>query len=133
VISCYKNVIQVKYGETILSQIPFIHFTGHVMNKLFASAAIVLAATLTGCADMKITPAGPVPDTRIQNPETALADRVRDQLASMKASHLKVAVKGSEVTLSGDVENGQQLARIAIAVQQLAGVTAVIPDLNPKN
>jgi osmotically-inducible protein OsmY len=102
------------------------------MNKLFASAAIALSVTLVGCADMKITQSGPVPDTRIQNPETALADRVRDQLASLKASHVKVAVKGSEVTLSGDVEDGQQLAKIAMAVQKISGVTAVIPDLNPK-
>jgi osmotically-inducible protein OsmY len=103
------------------------------MNKLFATAALALSVSLVGCADMKMMPAGPVPDTRIQNPETALADRVRDQLAGMKAGHLKVGVKGSEVTLTGDVENGQQLAKIAIAVQNISGVTAVIPDLNPKN
>jgi len=102
------------------------------MKKLFAFTAIAVSVALVGCADMKITQSGPVPDTRIQNPETAMAERVRDQLASMKAGHIKVSVKGSEVTLTGDVEDGQQLAKIAIAVQTLAGVTAVIPDLNPK-
>lgn len=103
------------------------------MNKLFASTALTLTVALVGCADMKITQSGPVPDTRIQNPETALAERVRDQLAGMNMRQIKVAVKGTEVTLSGDVENGQQLAKIAMAVQSLPTVTAVIPDLNPKN
>ncbi len=103
------------------------------MNKLFASAVLTLSVSLVGCADMKMSPAGPVPDTRIQNPESALAERVRDQLAGMNMRQIKVAVKGTEVTLSGDVENGSQLAKVAMAVQSLPTVTAVIPDLNPKN
>lgn len=102
------------------------------MNKLIIVAAASISALLVGCADMKITQSGPVPDTRIQNPETALAERVRDQLASMNQRQIKVSVKGTEVTLSGDVEDGQQLAKIAMAVQKLPTVTAVIPDLNPK-
>lgn len=104
-------------------------------TKLVAAIGAALAVTLVGCADMKITPAGPVPDTRIQNPDSNLATLVRDELAarsSLNAKHLKVSVSRGEVTLTGDVDDGQHLVRIAKFVQELPGVTAVIPDLNPK-
>jgi osmotically-inducible protein OsmY len=104
-------------------------------TTLIACASAVFAISLAGCADMKITPAGPVPDTRIQNPDATLATLVREELAarsSLNAKHLKVAVSRGEVTLSGDVDDGQHLVRIAKFVQSLPGVTAVIPDLNPK-
>jgi osmotically-inducible protein OsmY len=103
--------------------------------KLSAIAAALLAITAVGCADMKITPAGPVPETRIQNPDNVLAERVRDELRMkprLEATQLKVAARNGEVTLSGDVKTGRQLADIAKFVQALPGVTAVIPDINVK-
>lgn len=109
----------------------------------------IFALGLVGCAgDMKVTVAGPVPEARIAAaapakaapapapaiPDTTIADSVKAELAkpTLAASHVKVAVKSGEVTLSGDVDDGQQLAKIAMAVQKLPGVKAVIPDLNPK-
>lgn len=104
---------------------------------------------LAGCAgDMKMTVAGPVPEARIATaapakaapapapaiPDATIADSVKAELAkpALNAGHVKVSVKSGEVTLAGDVADGQQLAKIAMAVQKLPGVKAVIPELNPK-
>ncbi len=102
-------------------------------KTILVYGVLMASVFFAGCADMKITPAGPVPDTRIQNADTAFADRIKDQLAALKAPHVKAAIKGSEVTLTGEVDNGQQLAKIAMAIQKIPGVTAVIPDVNIKN
>jgi BON domain len=111
------------------------------LKTLLAISTMIGAASLTGCADMKVSPAAPVPDTKVAssgasavNPDIALVENVKATLATpaLKASHLKVSAKSGEVTLTGDVEDGQQLAKIAIAVQKIPGVKAVIPDMNPK-
>jgi osmotically-inducible protein OsmY len=110
------------------------------MKKLSIRAVCIAAAVaitiISGCADMKVTPAGPVPDTRIATPDGALADAVRWQLAnqpSLGGQKLSVSAKDGEVTLKGDLDNGDQLVRIATLVQSLPGVRAVIPDVNVKN
>ncbi len=109
--------------------------------------AILVAGTFTACADMKMTPVSPVPATVIAsvaapaaapNPaavDAALAETVRAMLksnAALGGSNLTVAVAKNEVTLTGDVETGQQLAAVAKAVQSVKGVTAVIPNINVK-
>jgi BON domain len=116
--------------------------------KTALATAIFFGVGLAGCAaDMKIVPAGPVPEARIAKSAPAAApaapaaiadatiiDNVKATLSSpaLNAGHLKVTAKSGEVTLSGDVEDGQQLARIAMAVQKVPGVKAVIPDIMPK-
>jgi osmotically-inducible protein OsmY len=121
------------------------------VKKIAGAVGPMIALTLAGCAtDMKVTTAGPVPEARIAAApkaaapatapaappvaDAAIADAVRAELAkpTLSASHLKVSVKSGEVTLAGDVDDGQQLAKIAMAVQKLPGVKAVIPDMNPK-
>jgi hypothetical protein len=118
------------------------------VKKCVGMAAPMIALTLAACGtDMKVTPAGPVPEARIAAPAKAatpaappqiadatIADTVKAELAkpALAASHLKVSVKSGEVTLAGDVNDGQQLAKIAMAVQKLPGVKAVIPDMVPK-
>jgi osmotically-inducible protein OsmY len=94
--------------------------------------AAALAATLSACADMKMTPAGPVPEGRVATADGALADAVRWELSTMSIKGITVTTKDGEVTLKGDVATGQQLADIAMAVQKIAGVKAVIPDVNVK-
>lgn len=106
-------------------------------------SATLTSAILAGCAETKMPAPAPVAAAAAkapasvapaQNPDAAIVDNVKATLASpaLNAGHLKVSAKGGEVTLSGDVEDGQQLAKIAMAVQKLPGVKAVIPDLNPK-
>ncbi len=107
------------------------------MQKISIAAAVIAATMLSACADMKITPNPVVPDTRIAapvvvNPDVELAEAVRTQLRSMGIRGLAVTVAKGEVTLKGDVENGQELARVAKGVQGVKGVTAVVPDVNVK-
>jgi hypothetical protein len=107
------------------------------MQKISIAAAVIAATVLSACADMKITPNPMVPDTRIAtpvvvNPDVALAEAVREQLRSMGARGVTASVAKGEVTLKGEVETGQDLARVAKAVQGLKGVTAVFPDVNVK-
>jgi osmotically-inducible protein OsmY len=109
-----------------------------ICTGLFASAFLV------GCADTKAPPvttaAAPVAAAPAAKPaqaaitDAALVDSVKTTLASpaLNASHLNVSAKSGEITLSGDVQDGQQLAKIAMAVQKLPGVKAVIPDMTPK-
>lgn len=109
--------------------------------------AMFAAATLTACADMKMTPVSPVPAAVIASVaapaaapspaavDAALADTVRAMLkgnATLGGSNLTVAVAKNQVTLTGDVETGQQLVAVAKAVQSVKGVTAVIPNINVK-
>jgi osmotically-inducible protein OsmY len=100
----------------------------------FASAALV-AATLSACADMKITPAGPVPDGRVATADSSLLDAVRWQLAntpSVNSKGVQVAAKDGEITLTGQVADGQTLAALATLVQGVPGVRAVIPNVDVK-
>ena len=117
-------------------------------NRVAAyTLAIFAAGTFTACANMKITPVSPVPATVIAsvatpaaapNPaavDAALAETVRAMLknnAALGGNSLTVAVSKNEVTLTGDVETGQQLVAVAKAVQSVKGVTAVIPNINVK-
>jgi len=104
-------------------------------RTLSLADAASVALSLVACAEMKMTPAGPVADTKIMNPDTALADRVHDELkakSELGGAALKITAKNGEVTLKGDLKTGQQLAKIAMFVQDLPGVTAVIPDINVK-
>ncbi len=106
-------------------------------NKLFPAALVTSTLALSACADMKITPNPPVPDTRIAtpvvvNPDVELANAVNAQLSSMGARSVTATVAKGEVTLKGEVANGQELARVAKAVQGIKGVTAVFPDVNVK-
>jgi osmotically-inducible protein OsmY len=118
------------------------------VKTIVGIAGPMVALTLAGCAsEMKVTTAGPVPEARIAAPAKAatppaapqiadatIADTVKAELAkpALAASHLKVSVKSGEVTLAGDVNDGQQLAKIAMAVQKLPGVKAVIPEMTPQ-
>ena len=110
-------------------------------------AGFVAVALAAGCADMQmpaaapvqVAAAAPVPAAAAKAvpaviPDATLVENVKATLASpaLNASHLDVSAKSGEITLSGDVESGQQLAKIAIAVQKLPGVKAVIPDMTPK-
>jgi osmotically-inducible protein OsmY len=115
-----------------------------ICTGLFASALLV------GCADTKAPPvaaaaapvaaAAPAAAAPAAKPaqaaitDAALVDSVKTTLASpaLNASHLNVSAKSGEITLSGDVQDGQQLAKIAMAVQKLPGVKAVIPDMTSK-
>jgi osmotically-inducible protein OsmY len=114
-------------------------------QKSFVCIGLFASALLVGCADTKAPPvtaaAAPVaaapaaakpPQAAIT--DAALVDSVKTTLASpaLNASHLKVSAKSGEITLSGDVQDGQQLAKIAMAVQKIPGVKAVIPDMTPK-
>lgn len=117
-------------------------------QKSFICIGIFSSALLVGCADTKAPPvttaaapvaAAPVAAAAPKPPQaaitdTALVDSVKATLASpaLNASHLNVSAKSGEITLSGDVQDGQQLAKIAMAVQKLPGVKAVIPDMTPK-
>jgi osmotically-inducible protein OsmY len=117
------------------------------IQKSFVCAGLCTVALLVGCADTKMPPAtaaapaavaaAPAPAQAAPpaaNTDAALVESVKATLASptLNASHLKVSAKSGEITLSGDVQDGQQLAKIAMAVQKLPGVKAVIPDMNPK-
>lgn len=104
-------------------------------------AGFVAVALAAGCADMQMPAAAPVQVAAAAAkavpaviPDATLVENVKATLASpaLNASHLDVSAKSGEITLSGDVESGQQLAKIAIAVQKLPGVKAVIPDMTPK-
>lgn len=117
-------------------------------QKSFVCTGLVASALLIGCADTKAPPvaaaAAPVAVAPTAAPaakppqaaitDAALIDSVKTTLASpaLNASHLNVSAKSGEITLSGDVQDGQQLAKIAMAVQKLPGVKAVIPDMTPK-
>lgn len=121
-------------------------------KKTYICIGLLFSALLIGCADTKVptttTAATPVTTAAAQAPkppspqaapsaantDAALVDSVKATLASpaLNASHLKVSAKGGEITLSGDVQDGQQLAKIAMAVQKLPGVKAVIPDMTPQ-
>ena len=106
------------------------------MNTRALTLALAVAASLSACADMKVTQIGPVPEVKMAvapNPDTILADAVRAELAKMHAKDVKVAVKGGEVTLTGSVKDGPQLVEIATAVQKMHGVKAVIPDVDVKS
>jgi osmotically-inducible protein OsmY len=108
------------------------------MQKISSIAAAVIAATmLSACADIKVTPNPIVPDTRIAapvvvNPDVELAEAVRAQLRTMGVRGVTATVAKGEVTLKGEVETGQDLARVARAIQGIKGVTAVFPDVNVK-
>jgi hyperosmotically inducible periplasmic protein len=128
------------------SQHESINMNTRAFTAAMASAISVAAISLTlpACADLKITPAGPVPDTKIMAQSVAaagptdamLVDTVRAELskhASLKTGDLKILVKNGEVTLNGVVETGQQLAKIATIVQKVSGVKAVIPDVEVKS
>jgi hypothetical protein len=95
--------------------------------------AAVIAVNLAACADMKITPSGPVPEGRVATADGSLLDAVRWELSMMGVKGITATVANSEVTLKGDVSSGQELVRIATAVQGVPGVRAVIPDVNVKN
>ena len=98
--------------------------------------SVSLSVSLSACADLKMTQVGPVPEVKIAvapNPDAVLADAVRAELTKMHAKDVKVAVKGGEVTLTGSVKDGQQLGDIAMAVQKMSGVKAVIPDVDVKS
>lgn len=118
-------------------------------QKSFICIGVFSSALLIGCADTKAPPvaaaaapvaAAPVAAAPAAKPpqaaitDAALVDSVKTTLASpaLNASHLNVSAKSGEITLSGDVQDGQQLAKIAMAVQKLPGVKAVIPDMTPK-
>ncbi len=106
-------------------------------NRIIPVALLTSMLALSACADMKITPNPPVPDTRIAtpvvvNPDVELAAAVNAQLSSMGVRGVTVSVAKGEVTLKGEVANGQELARVAKAVQGIKGVTAVFPDVNVK-
>jgi len=97
------------------------------MQKTSIAAAVIAATMLSACADIKVTPNPMVPDTRIAapvvvNPDVELAEAVRAQLASMGVRGLTVTVAKGEVTLKGDVATGQELARVAKAIQGIKGV-----------
>ena len=113
-------------------------------QQSFICTGLLASALLVGCADTKVPPVAvavaPAPAAPAAKPpqaaitDAALVDSVKTTLASpaLNASHLNVSAKGGEITLSGDVQDGQQLAKIAMAVQKLPGVKAVIPDMTPK-
>lgn len=107
------------------------------MQKYSIAATVIAATMLSACADMKVTPNPTVQDTRVAtpvvvNPDVALAEAVRAQLSSMGVRGVTATVAKGEVTLKGEVETGQELARVAKAVQGVKGVTAVVPDVNIK-
>lgn len=95
-------------------------------------AAVTAALALAACADMKVTPVNAVSDTRIMTAEAALLDSVRWELSTMGARGVTATAKDGEVTLKGTIASGQELARIAKRIQALAGVRAVIPEIDVK-
>jgi osmotically-inducible protein OsmY len=106
-------------------------------QKSFICIGLFSSALLIGCADTKAPPVAAAPAAKPPQAaitDAALVDSVKTTLASpaLNAGHLNVSAKSGEITLSGDVQDGQQLAKIAMAVQKIPGVKAVIPDMTPK-
>ena len=68
--------------------------------------------------------------------DEAVVSAVKSTLAArpdLKAGALKITSKNGEVTLAGDVEDGQALYNISLAVQKVDGVKVVINEMSPKH
>ena len=68
--------------------------------------------------------------------DEALVSSVKTALAAhpeFKADGLKITSKNAEVTLSGLVEDGPTLYKIALEVQKVPGVKYVMNDMTPKH
>lgn len=68
--------------------------------------------------------------------DEALVSSVKAALAAhpeFKADDLKITSKNAEVTLSGLVEDGPTLYKIALEVQKVPGVKYVMNDMTPKH
>jgi osmotically-inducible protein OsmY len=67
--------------------------------------------------------------------DAAIVSAVKSALAAkpeLKADKLKISSKKGEVSIDGDVEDGQQLFKIAQTAETVAGVKAVINGMQPK-
>ncbi|XZG70675.1 BON domain-containing protein [Chitinibacteraceae bacterium HSL-7] len=106
-----------------------------MMSRIGIAVALTAAVFTTACSSApeakKAEVSKPAKPT-----DAALAANVKaaiDADPELKPFDLRVDGKGSDVTINGATENGEQMAKAGMIAEKVDGVKYVFNDIMPKN